>query len=324
MKKTLLTLTIALCIHTGLNAQITSSKFTITPATTVYIVMPDTVSEVSKQYIEVYKKYWTFTKYRFIMPEEKEELTKPGNYFFGFSCYKRKDYNSRTFKDELTYMQVFLNLYQFEKEEKKKDTKESFLESAFASFLLPMNNRNYFDQLIPGTFYFGNHIEMDKVSYDLDDNLFMWGPGLLKNYVQKLGIIIKNKKAAEEETKSSVVDNKADLSKLKTSTLYIPDYCFFDYNKMTNTWKKETSKKEEMLEKYIFGHEVISSEDLNRKILESEEEFYYLVYTSDAPRKYINIISSKTGKIIYSEFKALSYEFNKGDIKDLMKAIEEG
>jgi hypothetical protein len=276
---------------------------------------------VSKKYMAVYKKYWTFSKYRFILPSEKQELRKqPGNYFFGFSTFKRVQYNSRTYQNDLIYMQVFLNLYQCTKEEGKNAT--YYVDNNLVSFLLPMKDRNYFDQLLPYDFIYGSTNSLDTSSYDHNSNLFLWGPGILKNYIQKVEMYVKSKKAVEADSKLSTVDNAADLSKLKSVTLYVPDYCLWDYSMITNSYKKEPREEEDIFGKYTLPYELISSEELNKKILDSKEEFFYLVYTSDMPRKYINVVSSLTGKIIYSEFSTPSYEFNKGDMKDLMKAIE--
>lgn len=323
MRKIYCLLFIAFSFDPIAQGQITGSRIKLDPGTIVNIIMPDTTSEVSKKYMAVYKQYWTFSKYKFILPAEKQELKKQaGNYFFGFSAFKRVEYNSRSFKNELVYMQVFLNLYQCTKEEVKNST--YYIDNSLASFLLPMKDRSFFDKLLPGDFLYGSAYELDTSSYDHNGSLFLWGPGLLKNYIQKVGMFVKSKKAAEEDIKSSAVDNAADLSKLTSATLYVPDYCLMDYSMTSNTYKKELKEEEKIFGKYTLPYELISAEELNKKILDSEEEFFYLVYTSDMPRKYINIISSKTGKIIYSEFYALSYDFNKGDMKDLMKAVEGG
>ena len=303
-------------------AQFTGSKYNMTPASNVYIVMPDTTSPESKAYLTVYKKYWTFSKFTVIMPDDKAALARPGALFFGFTCFKRKEFNSQRMKNELIYMQVNLSLYHFLKDEVKKGP-QTYSESEIASFKMNVNNRDYFDKLIDADFFFGSSKALDAVPYDLEGNVFLWSPGLLKNHIQKLQLMISSKKPADADNSKglSLVDDLKGLAKLSGMTLYVPECTLMEYNKMSNTWKEELKDDKKLFEKYPHEYELISTDELSQKILNSQEDFYYLVWINDGPRKYVNIVSAKTGKVVYSEFSTPAYEFNKNDIKDLMKAM---
>lgn len=312
-----------LCLAGNSMAQITAVRYTIPANSTVYIVMPDTTSETSRAYMAVYRKYWTFSKYSFVSAEDKKKLAKPGNLFFGFNAFKRKDYNQQSHRVELIYMQVFLSLYEYNKREAKKNEPE-LEHSNIISFKVPVKSLDFYDQLLNADFFYGSDYVLDTVRYDASESLHLWGPGLLKNYIQKVAIQVSKKAPVNESNRDlSPIDNAGALQDLKNATLYVPDYCLVEYKRVGfNKIKMEKKDEAELFEKYKYGHEVISADELNKKILESESDFYYLIYVNDGPRKYINVVNGKTGQIIYAEFSTPSYEFKSGDLKDLMKAID--
>jgi hypothetical protein len=165
---------------------------------------------------------------------------------------------------------------------------------------------------------------MDTMAYDLNDQLFLWSPGLLNLYLKKLKLIVSSKKIPETDTRErSVTDDEKGLQDIKTETLYIPEYCLLDYNKITHTYKDAPKDKDKVFEKYTYTYEVLTDEDLNALMLDDSKEVYILIYTVDNPRKYINILNTKTGKIVYVDFSTPAYEFGKGDVKTLMKALGE-
>jgi len=322
MKKTIF---LSLIFVIGLKISTAKTDYILKPATLVYIILPDTTSETSKKYMEIYKKYWTFSKYKYITPNEKDMLNVPGNLFLGFTFNKRKDYNSRSFKEELIYMQVSFSLFEYvvDTDIKGKGKEINYREQNIYSIKIPVKNIDFYDKLINGNFHIGSSYALDTFEYNFGNNLFFWCPGVLKNYIQKIAIQT-SKKAAITEDDITPIDDPNSVTKLSTKVLYFPEYCLMDYSLMTNTYKEEMKDEKKIFEKYTFDYEILNKEELNKKILESEEEFYYVIYINDNPRKYVNIVSSKTGKIIYSVKSTPSYEFNKGDIKDLMKAINGG
>ena len=49
---------------------------------TTYIVMNDLESDVSKDYMQIYKENWTFSKIEFITKSEMKNHIEPNNFFF--------------------------------------------------------------------------------------------------------------------------------------------------------------------------------------------------------------------------------------------------
>lgn len=304
------------------NGQITSAKSKINANTTVYVVMEDTLSESSKSFMKVYKSNWKFSKIAFVNSSEKRKLKKLGNYFFGLNFFKRKEYNSQRFKEELVAIQLSLCLYEYIEVVEKGE--KILVEDVVDQFKISIKNKAFFDELIPGSFCFGTYSTLDSLAYNLGDNVMMWSPGVLQNYIQKMAAFSSTKYNHQNDANKgqAKVDNAKELSNLKDEKLYVTEACLMDYNLVTNTFKNEKKDVSKLFEKYPYEYELISDDDLSSKIL-AGETFYYLVFINDAPRKYVYIMNAKTGEIIYVDFSTPSYDFTKGDVKSLVKALEE-
>ena len=152
-----------------------------------------------------------------------------------------------------------------------------------------------------------------------DDVFFNYKPGMLKNYLQKTNRLLQ-----DEEIYWMYEDEQlSELKNLTTQTLYIPSYTKTKYNAFTLSDKKQDeSKIEKLYANYEFAHEFISDEKLNSKILENEE-FYYLRYVRVNSQKFIEIVNSKTGEVIYRNYETgLAYNLKPKHIKELNKDIK--
>ncbi|GAA4276112.1 hypothetical protein [Aquimarina mytili] len=152
-----------------------------------------------------------------------------------------------------------------------------------------------------------------------DDVFFNYQPGMLKNYLQKTSQLLNDEKIywmyEDEEL--------PELKNLGSTTLYIPDYTKTKYNAFTMSDKEQDeSKSEKLYADYEFTHEFISVKDLNTKIL-NNEEFYYLRYVRVNSQKFIEIVNSKSGDVIYRNYETgLAYNLKPKHIKELNKAIK--
>jgi hypothetical protein len=141
--------------------------------------------------------------------------------------------------------------------------------------------------------------------------------GFFKNHIQFINSNIKSNKkfnCLEEH-----IDN-TKISQLKTKKLYI-------LNKATENFEMVLkndidSELEKILSKYKYQYEFITSEDLQNKILNNEEDFYYLLYSQINSKKIITITNSKTGEIIYSFLERLSYSLKENDFKKISNDID--
>jgi len=101
--------------------------------------------------------------------------------------------------------------------------------------------------------------------------------------------------------------------------VYVTDCVLIEMNKWNGDESKRLDEKE-IFEDYKYPYKLLTVKELNSKILNEKEPFYYLAYVKVSPLKCINIIDSQTGEIIYSD-KSTSYNFKPSDMKDIGKII---
>ena len=101
--------------------------------------------------------------------------------------------------------------------------------------------------------------------------------------------------------------------------VYFETKCYFFW---TNFGEKERDNPDKLFEKYKYKYKWITKEDLSEKILNSEEDFYYLMYLQVNSEKYINVVNGKTGDFIYRDYETLTYNIKKNDIKRLNSKIK--
>ncbi|MCF6308404.1 MAG: hypothetical protein L3J09_10660 [Flavobacteriaceae bacterium] len=163
-------------------------------------------------------------------------------------------------------------------------------------------------------------LDMDKIVYSLfmEDVFFNYKPGLLKNYFQKVNNLIKN----EEIYWMYKDDYLPEIKKLKKNKLYIPSYMVIKYNGWTGQDSGENEEGvQKVFGKYDYKYEIISDDDLSDKIM-NNEEFYYLRYVRMNAERFLQVVNSKTGEIIYRNYiTGFSYSLKSKHIKDLNSKI---
>jgi hypothetical protein len=154
--------------------------------------------------------------------------------------------------------------------------------------------------------------------FDGKNHIRNWGEGILKNYLQNLMTALNKK---EQRDLYKYFPDTSELKNLKNQTIYVPDYVLIKFNKFTGDESKKHDAKD-IFKDYSFNYELISTNELNNKILSSTEPFYYLVYIKSSTDKYISVINSKTGEYVYTKYTPISYNIGSKDLKELAKAIE--
>lgn len=304
---------LTICLSSKGLAEDEKILFKIKPDDTVFIIMPDTVSEVSRSFMKIYDEYWNFSKKRYISTEERLLLAEPGNWFFGFSMrkhtYLRSDDKGSY---PVTEVSLSLSLYTYEFEQNKKG--DSLLEcNSLYDISLHLKDYQYFRRMVPLENFSGPFYKLDTTRYDLYGKVKYWGPGILKNHIQKISMYAKAKYMPYSWDERNKSDNPNDLPNLKNHVLYIPFDCFSIHDT-----EKDIKK---VLEDYPYECEGISTEDLNRKIVASEGKIYYLTCFFGVSDKSINIINSKTGQVIYRDFQDSSHKLKKKDLKKIVNRI---
>lgn len=157
-----------------------------------------------------------------------------------------------------------------------------------------------------------------ELSLYKDDVFFNYKPGLLKNYFQKINNLIK----AEEVYWLYKNDHLPELQNLASSKLYIPAYMLIKYNPFTIKDKDiEEESTHSLLEKYDFDYEIVEDDVLSDRIMKNEE-FYYMRYVRMNAERFIQVVNSKTGEIVYRDYvTGLGYNLKPKQINNLNKSI---
>jgi len=161
-------------------------------------------------------------------------------------------------------------------------------------------------------------IEVIKKSMLTDDVFFNYSLGMLKNYLQKTNALLEK----EEVYWMYDADNTEELPKLAQKTLFVPEYI----NKKFDAWRaldkdKDVEEEKELFKKYEYDYAFISQEDLDKKIADNEE-VYYLRYARMNSERYLNVVNSKTGEVIYRNYiPGLSYNLKPKHFDELNKMI---
>lgn len=152
----------------------------------------------------------------------------------------------------------------------------------------------------------------------IDDVFFNYKPGFIKNYFQKVNDLIKN----EEVYWMYEKDYQEELKNLSSAKLYIPSYMTIKYNGWTaQDSEPDEENIEDIFKKYDYQYEIIDDSALSEKIM-NNEELYYIRYVRMNAEKFLQIVNSKNGEIVYRDYiPGLSYKIKSRHIKDINKDI---
>lgn len=128
-----------------------------------------------------------------------------------------------------------------------------------------------------------------------EEVLYNYNPGFLKNYFQKINDILE-----KDEVCSMLIGvSLPEIQNLAKSKLYIPSYVTIKRSSKT----KEDNKDDEqsVIKEYGYQYEIIEGSDIGNKIM-NKEEFYYVRYVRQDASRYLQIVNSLTGEIIYNDY----------------------
>jgi len=285
-----------------------------------------------KEYEKILKESWDVTPYKVVDIEDfnLEDYLK-GNYSFarlvGFTRtteMRSLPTNKIELNSTTLYTYIDVSMYDSEKifkrlnklsPKRRKKKKEKIIdenELKIARFYL-----------FPKAEFIQKTLSEDdkKIAVALysEDVFYNYKPGLLKNYFQKINNLIKNEEGYWMYKKEYLPELK-ELAKRK---LYIPAYLGIKYD----AWKANDKKKNEdyfkqIFKDYDYQYEKISDEDLSNRILDNQD-FYYLRFVRMNSEKFVQVVNSKTGEIIYRDYiPGFSYNLKSKHIKNLNKKIK--
>lgn len=124
--------------------------------------------------------------------------------------------------------------------------------------------------------------------------------GFLKNYFQKINNLILN----NENFWMYKDGYSEELSLLKNKKLYIPQYLGIKEKvNIRNITIRKNDKEylDKLMSNYDYDFEVVSIETLN-SLISQGHEIYYLTYVKSNKEKFLQVINSVTGDIIYRSY----------------------
>lgn len=281
-------------------------------------------------YEEILKKSWTVTPFKVVDIED-----------FNLEDYLSSKYSivtigglTRTVESSKistisTYVYLDFKMYNGEKirkeiselspkiRKKKRNKKIEDIEHDYTYniarvFLFPKKNYYFSDG--------GINASSDNNEIYTDDVFFNYKPGFLKNYFQKINNLIKN----NESYWMYKEDYKPELKKIATKTLYIPSYLSIKYNGVKGeNGERDHSNIDRIFKNYKYSYEIISDQELSDKIMSSDEEFYYLRYVRENVERFLQVVNSKTGEVVYRDYiTGLGYKIKPKHISSLNSKIK--
>lgn len=280
---------------------------------TVYVTMSNPDSPKSKEYIDVFKKYWKLSKIAFIRTADIPKYASRKDFFLSINWEtQNKNLQGSNNSPNMTsyaITHVYFELWRYSEKYYKKTPEKEFL----YSFRVPISRINLFVDFNT----LNNPETLDTKEYDGEGAISNWGTGIVKNHIQQISKEIQQHAPIDPEEDRV---NSEELHKLQQETLYVPSTILKRINPSRGTAEMDHIA-DELFEDYQYNIELISTKSLNEKINTSKKPIYYLLYTKNCADKYITITNSQTGELIYYNFVRASYNIKSGDIKALNKQI---
>jgi len=285
--------------------------------TTTVFVLKDKYTK--EEYTDMLNSFWNVTPFEVVLESE-----------FNYQNYLSTDYSLASINflfvnksqgkpgsaANLAYFKLDLRVFNNEQIEKIKSKiskgKNKDLEDTIAK------NSDDIAHVIFQPKILSSKVGMALYSGDLDvisnwlanenDAFYNYSLGVLKNYFQSINtaILSSNGQSLYEEV------SLPELSQLKTKKLVIPNYM------------RELGlvKENDLKKNYSYGFEFQTLEEIDERI-KKEEEFYYLQHTLINSDKFIQIINSKTGKVVLKNYSVapLAIKFKKKHISLLDREI---
>lgn len=153
--------------------------------------------------------------------------------------------------------------------------------------------------------------------YSNEAIIYNWHTGYLKNALQYV-----NNSLLKNEDHWMMESVKSDeLKNLSNNTLYVSDEILIKYNYFKDT-ENEKHDEKKLFKSYKFKYKILTKQDLSEKIQESSNPIYYLTYIKSETRKYLIILNSVTGEIVYSDYEGNSHNIESKDLAKLAKVIK--
>ncbi|MGP8214342.1 MAG: hypothetical protein ACLQQ4_02130 [Bacteroidia bacterium] len=140
--------------------------------------------------------------------------------------------------------------------------------------------------------------------------LFNWGPGFIKNYIQIMNQLLSSTQ------NGGIAVNAESIKKVKTDTLFVVDF-LRGFPQSSGKYKEKDIK--DLFKEYQLPYEIVSSDELNDKILNAKKDMYYLTYIHNTGAA-VYVINGFTGEVVWAK-KLMTDELGPDDITRIYKQV---
>lgn len=292
---------------------------------TLFVITEDSSKPYAKEVYAIVKQYWTLCPVKMIQARYSHEIPEnlfiQGNLFLSAQTNSTSTVFERRYSNGITtrsspVVNDYFNINIWSAGD-KINPKRSISENAFTLGSAELFNRT---------------ITLGKLAWEsggdftsaLFANDFCNGmKGNIKNMIQFF-----NSELPKNNAKKFLTDMPPaeELNNLKKDTLFMPN-CWYGGpgTMLVDEKEKYTRATEKFIEDIITGYsykiKLITREELNRKILNAQKNFYYLNYIQSSADKSVSVINGFTGDVVYSEITRKSYLFKEKDLKKIEEAI---
>ncbi len=271
---------------------------------TTYFAMKDPASPAAAAYVAAIKKAWSLSKVECIKYTDVEKNIAPNNSFVTLGANMTTSNSTLAATETRMYLELWTTNGKFTYDPKKRRHFNQADKIVVATIEL---FADYYAQNNPSAMY--------KMEYDAAGHFKNWGAGVLSNYLQQLCTLLEKGNECNAKTE---IANTAELQKMAGSTLFVPDYVLTKFGKNSDDESKKYPEKE-IFDGYTLAYKVLSTAELNEKIVNSTTPFYYLLYIKTLSEKFVTVTNAQTGEIVYLGYTAAAANFKNADMKALQK-----
>ncbi|WP_156112425.1 hypothetical protein [Lacinutrix jangbogonensis] len=313
--------------HIGTSKNFPKGRLDKFKGTETIFVLSDIID--SATYEKILSDSWNVTPYK-LMNRKDFKILDYNNGKYSFANLEGHHVEKRMKSGAIVdYLYIYIKFFMLDTESLTKDLSKlkksskkykKRLRKAISSNKENLARVDLFpkDNFLPTALSSKSSVIMDTIYSK--DVFYNYKSGFLKNYFQKVNNQLKD----GEEYWMYENDFLPELKKLAKKTLYIPNYHLIKFN----PWKMKSTKDKDgfdkVFESYEHKFEFQDENEIDRRIL-AGEEFYYLRFVRVNSQKFVHIINSKTGEIVYRNYVAgmlSSYNLKSRHIKDINSKIK--
>ncbi len=279
---------------------------------TTYFVLQERDYEQQAEFEQAIAKVWTITPFKIIKPEEMDNLNKAKSSFFffgGFVTVRQKQGAIVNYHPHLSYDLFMLSTNKKGKTEQNLlgkimlhlDSKSMITVLRYAS----LNNKSFGEKVTP---YLYQEATMPN-----------WTPLILSGYLKVIndGLTTGTLRSMFDE-----YTDKDGLKALRDQTLYIPDYVTTKFNMFTGAEKETDSEEGEDNAAYTFGNKYLAAHKIESVAAAQNKPYAYLSYIKSSSDKFVSIFDGATGKLLYTAYTPMSYNFKSKDLKRIAAKVK--